>query len=215
MSESKVAVIIGAAKIEKYESTVKHIEEIAGKRERIYVYCDAGLKHEDGLQYTPDIIVGDFDSHENPHRDIETIVLPTMKDDTDTVYAVKEALKRGYNEIILVGVIGQRFDHSLGNLSILLYLMNNGAKGYIIDDYSLMEAASKEPVYIDDSYRFYSVVAAFGPAYGVHEENAKYLLDGAKITPDYQYGVSNEVLEGLKAKVWCEEGTLLVIKDFE
>lgn len=39
--------------------------------------------------------MGDFDSHNNPNLDVETIVLPCEKDDTDTVFAVKEALKRG------------------------------------------------------------------------------------------------------------------------
>ena len=41
----------------------------------------------------PSLIVGDFDSHENPHLAVETIVLPCEKDDTDTVFAVKEDSK--------------------------------------------------------------------------------------------------------------------------
>lgn len=46
----------------------------------------------DALQVRPGLIVGDFDSHDNPLLDVETIVLPCEKDDTDTVFAVKEAL---------------------------------------------------------------------------------------------------------------------------
>ncbi len=38
---------------------------------------------------------GDFDSHEKPETDRETIVLPVKKDDTDTVFAAKEAMRRG------------------------------------------------------------------------------------------------------------------------
>ena len=40
------------------------------------VFCDSGLKHMEALGVKPALIVGDFDSHCNPHLDVETIVLP-------------------------------------------------------------------------------------------------------------------------------------------
>ena len=78
--------------------------------------------------------MGDFDSHDNPHLTVETIVLPCEKDDTDTVYAVKEAVKRGFDDFLLIGVVGARLDHTLGNVSILLYLDSLEKRGCIIDD---------------------------------------------------------------------------------
>lgn len=110
------------------------------------VFCDSGLKHLEQLRVKPNLIVGDFDLHENPQLDAETIVLPCEKDDTDTVYAVKEAIKRGFNDFLLIGVVGARLDHTLGNVSILLYLDSLGKKGCIIDDYSEIEIVSNEPV---------------------------------------------------------------------
>lgn len=86
------------------------------------VFCDSGLKHLESLQVNPGLIVGDFDSHDNPHLGVETIVLPCEKDDTDTVFAVKEAIKRGFDDFLLIGVVGARLDHTLGNVSSLLYL---------------------------------------------------------------------------------------------
>ena len=157
--------------------------------------------------------MGDFDSHGNPHLDVETIVLPCEKDDTDTVFAVKEAIKRGYNEFLLIGVIGARLDHTLGNVSILLYLDSLGKKGTIIDDYSEMEIVSSELVYIDDSFAYFSLLNISGIAKGVTIENAKYPLNNAEITCEYQYGVSNEVTPGMTAKVTVKEGKLLLIKD--
>ena len=38
-----------------------------------------------------------------------------MKDDTDSIFAIKEAIARGYKDILIVGAIGDRFDHSLVN----------------------------------------------------------------------------------------------------
>ena len=60
----------------------------------------------------------------------ETIVLPCEKDDTDTVFAVKEALKRGFQDFLLIGVIGGRLDHTLGNVSLLLMLDAHGRSRY-------------------------------------------------------------------------------------
>ena len=107
-------VIAGAADIADYERIRGKLRE-----DDFLIYCDGGLKHMAGLERTPGLIVGDFDSHEKPETPVETIVLPREKDDTDTVYAVKEAIRRGYTQFVLMGVLGKRFDHSLGNLAIL------------------------------------------------------------------------------------------------
>ena len=201
-------VIVGGAGINNYGFI----------RERLCVddfviFCDSGLKHMKNLQVQPSLIVGDFDSHENPHLDVETIVLPCEKDDTDTVYAVKEALKRGYDNFLLIGVVGARLDHTLGNVSILLYLDSLGKKGCIIDDYSEMEIVTDKPVPITEVYSFFSLLNITGCAKGITITGAKYLLTNAEITCEYQYGVSNEVLSGQTAYVSVMEGCLLLIKD--
>ena len=204
----KRCVIVGGAGINNYDY-------IRGRlcADDYIVFCDSGLRHLEPLQVKPSLIVGDFDSHDNPHLDVETIVLPCEKDDTDTVFAVKEAIKRGFDDFLLIGVVGARLDHTLGNVSILLYLDSFGKKGIIIDDYSEMEIVSNEPAYIEDSYAFFSLLNVSGTAKGITIENAKYLLNNAEITCEYQYGVSNEVLPGKTAKVSILEGKLLLIKD--
>ena len=204
----KRCVIVGGADINNYDY-------IRGRLcvDDYIVFCDSGLRHLEPLEVKPSLIVGDFDSHDNPHLDVETIVLPCEKDDTDTVFAVKEAIKRGFNDFLLIGVVGARLDHTLGNVSILLYLDSIGKKGIIIDDYSEMEIVSNEHAYIEDSYAFFSLLNVFGTAKGITIENAKYLLNNAKITCEYQYGVSNEVLSGKTAKVSILDGKLLLIKD--
>ena len=177
------------------------------------VFCDSGLKHLDGLQIEPSLIVGDFDSHVNPHLDVETIVLPCEKDDTDTVFAVKEAVKRGFEDFLLVGVVGARLDHTLANTSILLYLDALGKKGSIIDDYSEMEIVSSEPASVSEEFSFFSLLNITGCAKGITVTGAKYPLQDAEITCEYQYGVSNEVLAGESATVSVKEGKLLLIKN--
>ena len=157
-------------------------------------------------------IVGDFDSHENPHLDIETVVLPCEKDDTDTVFAAKEALKRGFQDFLLLGVTGGRLDHTLGNVSLLLMLDARGKRAVALDDYSEMEIVSDRPVQIEDCYSYFSLLNISGLAQGITIRNAKFPLADAEITCEYQYGISNEVLPGTTAEVAVENGRLLLIK---
>lgn len=200
-------VIVGGADINNHAFIRKNLRE-----DDFIVFCDSGLKHLKALNAKPGLIVGDFDSHDDPHMDVETIVLPCEKDDTDTFYALKEAVKRGYEDFLLIGVIGARLDHSLANLSILLYLDSLGRRGRIIDDYSEMEIVSKEPVCIGDEYSFFSLMNITGRAKGITVRGAKYPLENAEISCEYQYGVSNEVLKGEHATVSVEDGKLLLIK---
>ena len=73
-------VIVGGAGIREYQ---RIRESLRG--DDWFVYCDGGLKHVQELGREPNLIVGDFDSHEQPETDTEMIVLPREKDDTDTV----------------------------------------------------------------------------------------------------------------------------------
>ena len=200
-------VIVGGADIGDYPLIRRKLRE-----DDFFVFCDSGLSHMDALGAKPDLIVGDFDSHENPRLETETIVLPREKDDTDTVYAVKEALRRGFGEFLLIGVIGGRLDHTLGNVSILLYLDALGKKGTIIDDWSEMEIVSGKPVSVGEEYAFFSLLNISGTARKICIQNAKYPLQNGEIICEYQYGISNEVLPGKTARVSVGEGKALLVK---
>ena len=114
-------VIVGGAEIQDYDRlrTALHDTDY-------YIFCDSGLKHLEPLGVLPDLIVGDFDSHPVPHLPVETIRLPREKDDTDTMFAAREAQRRGFSEVLLLGAIGRRLDHSLGNVAILYWLAAQG-----------------------------------------------------------------------------------------
>ena len=200
-------VIIGGADIGRYDRIRGYLRE-----GDFYICCDSGLKHREGLDIVPDLIVGDFDSYENPQLNIETITLPREKDATDTVFAVKEALSRGFQDFLLVGVIGGRLDHTLGNVSLLLMLDAQGKTATALDDFSEMEIVSGQPVQIQDCYTYFSLLNISGTAQSITIKNAKYPLDDAEITCEYQYGISNEVLPGKIAVVTVNQGRLLLIK---
>jgi len=208
-------VIVGGADIKCFDRIRGYLRE-----DDYIIACDSGLKHIEKLEITPSLIVGDFDSHENPHSDIETIVLPVAKDDTDTVYAAREGLKRGYRDFLLIGVFGARLDHTLVNTYLLFKLDTEGCSAMAVDDYSEMTVLSSVrnsragiPAVVEDRYPYFSLVNMTGTARGVTIQNAKFCIENADITSDYQYATSNEVLTGKTAEITLEEGRLLLIKD--
>lgn len=201
-------VIIGGAEIRDYESLRKYFTH-----DDFFIYCDCGLKHEKFLGFAPDLIIGDFDSHDRPENaEREVIVLPIVKDDTDSIYAVKEAMKRGFDDFVLTGSTGGRIDHTLGNIYALLMLANMGKHAEIIDDYSRMRIISAgETVRIKYGCKFFSLINITGLAKGIRITNAKYNLNDAEITSEYQYGISNEVLSPEHdSEVYLKEGNLLL-----
>lgn len=199
--------IIGGADIGRYDRIHSYLRE-----DDFYICCDSGLKHREKLGIIPNLIVGDFDSYKNPHMDVETIILPCEKDDTDTVFAVKEALSRGFQDFLLVGVIGGRLDHTLGNVSLLLMLDAQGKEAMALDDFSEMQIVSDQPAQIENRYAYFSLLNISGTAQGITIKNAKYPLAEAEISCEYQYGISNEVLPGKYAVVTVKQGRLLLIK---
>lgn len=203
----KRCVIIGGAEIHDYDRIRSRLSE-----DDYYIFCDSGLFHMDKLNITPNLIVGDFDSHENPCLPVETIVLPSEKDDTDTFYAIRKGLERGFDDFLLIGAVGGRMDHTLANISILLTLREKGKKASLIDDYSDMEFIGEKTVEIKDDCLYFSLLNLSGRSKGIYVENAKYPLNNAEIEYTYQYGVSNEVLPGKTARVRVSEGNLLLIR---
>ena len=200
-------VIVGGARIRNYQTLWEYLNP-----DDFNIFCDSGLYHQEALGIEPHLIVGDFDSHDDPRLNVETIELPREKDDTDTVFAVKEAVKRGFDDFLLLGVVGGRLDHTLGNVSILLMLHRQGKRALLIDDFSEMEIVSKDPVCVDDSFPFFSLLNISGTAEGITVEGAKYPLRDAEIPCTYQYGISNEVLPGQQARVSVEKGELLLVR---
>ena len=159
------------------------------------VACDAGYRNAERLGLHPDLIVGDFDSAPQPKTDGDTIVLPHVKDDTDTHYAAKWLLQNGYTEVTMLGALGgARLEHTIANLSTGLFLAEYGV------DVVLANAASEIHYLVPGKtltlekkgWQYLSVFPWGGKLTGVDIEGTFYPLQGAELTPDFPIGVSNE-----------------------
>ena len=207
-AKKRRAAIIGGAPISNYDAVRAYL-----RADDFIVACDAGLSHTDALGIVPDLIVGDFDSHPRPDTEIETIALPCEKDDTDTVYAVRECVRRGFCDFLLLGVFGARLDHTIGNIGILLYLDSLGLSALAVDDVGDMRVVSRTPVTVGDC-AYFSLLAVDGiDSATLTVTGAKYSVSHAAFGVEYQYGVSNEIADGADcASVAVERGRVLLYR---
>jgi thiamine pyrophosphokinase len=168
------------------------------------IAVDEGYTRLNGV--TPDLVVGDFDSLGYVPQGETVVRLPVHKDDTDTLFAVKLGLEKGYKKFVILGGVGERLDHTLANIQALMYLTQRGAKGCLLgDDESLTMLQSNSLSFSGSPEGIVSVFAYGGTACGV-------TLDGL----EYPLGVSN-AFTGRPARISVESGNLLVVwnGDFE
>lgn len=177
------------------------------------IACDGGYRNARALGVVPDLIVGDFDSAPRPERG-ELVVLPAEKDDTDTHYAARLAVQKGFDRALLLGVLGgARMDHTLAAVAAGLWLAKQGVDTTLAGENTEMRYALPDrPVRLaHDPAAYFSLFPLEGAASGVFITGAKYPLENARLVPDATLGASNETLAG-GALVRVEQGSLLVVK---
>ena len=178
----------------------------------LIIAADAGYQtcRKAGLE--PHLLLGDFDSMDQPETTADVVRLPVEKDDTDTMAAVKAALEQGCEEIIIYGGTGgKRLDHTLANLHTLFYIRRQGAKGYLYDDDFLWTVIENESITIhrEVEWGIVSVFPLCERAEGIDERGFQYPLENAVLTAEYPLGVSNHILEDT-AQITVRKGALAV-----
>ncbi len=100
----------------------------------LIIAVDKGLEILDKLNINPDYIVGDFDSIDKSvfkkyeNGEFKIIKLNPIKDLTDTNEALNLAIEKGSDEIYVLGGIGSRIDHTIGNIHILKEALDKDVK---------------------------------------------------------------------------------------
>ena len=159
----------------------------------------------------PDLVVGDFDSLGRRPSHPNVIQLPSAKDDTDMVYALREGLDRGFRRFVLLGGVGGRLEHTLANLQALSWLTTQGARGVLAGEGTVATVLRDETMTFPAGLTgFWSAFCLSGTAEGVTLRNLKFELTDHTISADFPLGVSNEFLE-LPAQVSVRRGALLAM----
>lgn len=178
------------------------------------VAADAGYKYCREYNLIPDLVIGDFDSLGDAPEHPNILQLPVEKDDTDTVYAIKLGVDRGYRHFYIYGGTGgARPDHTVANMQALVYLANRGRRGWLYDKNYIWTCIKNESIKIKGSGDV-SVFCPDGEARGVSLKGLKYTIDGAVLTSDFPLGVSNSFAEE-EAEISVSDGCLLIMYSIE
>ena len=173
------------------------------------IAADGGYRYCKAVGLIPDLVLGDFDSLGAAPDGMTVLRLPVEKDDTDTLAAIREGLRRGYDRFrIYGGTGGNRPDHTLANLQSLLFLAKKGARGWLYEKTSVYTVLRNGTVRLRGSGDL-SIFAMDGPARGVTLRGLKYTLRDAELTPDFPLGVSNAFRQQT-ADITVRDGTLLI-----
>lgn len=162
------------------------------------------------LGLTPDILIGDYDSCEQP-KDQSVIKLPMEKDMTDSEAAIDLAVSKGVRHITVVGGLGGRFDHTMGNVGMLAKYCGKLDHMAFIDGQNYIFMMQPGTIRIPkNKYRYLGIIS-YGPsASGVTLRGVKYPLTEYFLTNDTTLGVSNEIVAE-NATVTFSTGKLLIV----
>ncbi len=183
------------------------------KSDDLCIAADSGYDNALYLGEKPTVLLGDFDSYRAKlPENAEIITVPAEKDFTDTQLAVNEALKRGADDIIIIGGLSGRLDHTLSNLAILDELSKNRVHCVIADGQNRVRYLASTSTLIPRSqYKYISIIAISERLKGVSVEGCKYPLANATLLRSNQYAVSNEIL-GNCALISVRKGECYIVE---
>ena len=163
------------------------------------------------LGYTPDLIVGDFDSSEMPPEDMSICHLPVEKDDTDTMYAARTVLKEGCRSAVICCAFGGRLDHTLANIQTGAYLASEGVETMLVGTGSraVLLAGGETVIPKKDGWSL-SVLSLSDVSSGVTIKGTKYECEDIEMTGKYPLGVSN-TWASEEARISVKEGMLMIL----
>ena len=191
---------------------IEHITEHP-KADDLTIAADSGYHTAVALGERIDLLLGDFDSIGQVPRDAEFEIqqVPAEKDYTDTQLAVEIAVERGADEIIIVGGLTGRLDHTLSTLAILEDLHARGLHATITDGQSRARYLKSSTLIARSGYKYLSLVAVDEVVKGVDIEGCKYPLKKATLRRRNQFAVSNEIT-GNVAFIAVKKGGVYVIE---
>lgn len=182
------------------------------------VAADSGYQTARRLGQRVNLLVGDMDSlgetaaAEAEASGCEVLRVKPEKDDTDTQLAVHEAVKRGADEIVIIGGLSGRLDHTLSNLAILESLCEHRIPARIMDGRGRARFLKNDSLLLaNEGFRYLSLIAVDEVCRGVTAEGVKYPLANARLVRTNQYAISNEIT-GVAALISVKKGRMYVIE---
>ena len=135
------------------------------------IAADSGLKFCLEANVRPDLIVGDFDSFFGAlPKGVETVKLPTHKDDTDLLFAARCGVERGLSRFAILGGYGSRPDQNMAMFQTLCWIVEQKEDAdatAICNGFEVSVIKNQRKTFKADKNRYLSVFAIDGDAEGV------------------------------------------------
>ncbi len=188
--------------------------------ESYIIGVDKGLEFLDKHGIRPDEIVGDFDSITpsilERYRNENQIPIRTYhpeKDASDTEIAVRLAMEKGFDEIVILGATGSRIDHMWANVQVLTIPFLAGVQAWIMDENNRISLVPQDfGLKKEDAYgRYFSLFPLGCELEGLTLEGAKYSLHNHRLCACDSLSVSNEFKE-TEIKISYRAGKLILME---
>ncbi len=184
----------------------------------VLIAADGGAEHCLALGWTPDILVGDFDSLPATTVDrlaadgVDVIRYPVEKDATDLELAIQLAISRGIGDLIILGAVGDRWDQSLASFLLLERYAPTTGSIRLIDgpQEAFLLKPGQAQVIQGQPGDVVSLIPLVGDAAGITTHNLGYALRDERLLFGSTRGVSN-VLLSAAATVELQTGVMVCV----
>lgn len=180
-------------------------------KDDLIIAADAGYLNVQKAGLRPDVIIGDFDSSEKPSTDTPIETFPVLKDDTDTMLAIKYGFNSGYKRFAIYGGLGgERTDHTVANIQSLAYIADHGGEGFLVGENETFALIKNSSITLhSENGKTLSVFAYGGVAEGISIKGAVYETEDLTLSPFFPLGVSNK-FKGNTVTVGVKNGCILI-----
>ncbi len=180
------------------------------------IAADGGANSAYKLGIVPNYIIGDFDSIKPKVKkyfsDKSEIIKYERQDDTDVEKSLKFAIEKGFESVYLLGGTGNRMDHSICNIGIVLKF-NNRIRIILLHGKTILHPYSKD-VSLQTIPNEIISLYAFNSKTKITSEGLKYPLANAVLRFGVSESTSNVAL-GDKVKLKISGGIVFVIRNLK
>jgi thiamine pyrophosphokinase len=180
------------------------------------IAADGGTRHIFALGRMPNVVIGDLDSvtkeeiEKIKQSNIDIILFPRDKNETDLELAIQHALTLKPEQIIIIGALGGRLDQTIGNIALTSNVQPSTFNIRLDDGVEEISFCHNESNIYGTIGDTVSLIPWQGEVTGVLTTGLKWPLQSETLYPQKTRGISNEMTNET-ATVQIKSGLLLII----
>ncbi|MBO8165881.1 MAG: thiamine diphosphokinase [Kosmotoga sp.] len=199
----------------KKDSSDVFLRKVVGLSSYV-VAVDSGAEYLRELNIIPDLLIGDLDSIDPEtlnwclSKKVKVIKFSHDKDETDTELALKELASMGFESVLLLTAMGEREDHFLATLLLLLQFSRTFELKILSErlEIGLVYGYRTLPAVPSETWSIFPLGESIPR---VTLKGFKYELNAKKMPFEKPFGVSNIALKN-EVEITAEEGKVVYFR---